>query len=162
MAIVFAAAAARWSSYYSNHQLVSVTIRFLHLAGLVLAGGTALYSDRQILRARRAGISVQQAVLSSLDAVHAETILGLAVLGITGLLMATADTATFLVSKLFWTKMFFVALLLGNGVFVLLAERRARRRGAAGGWPRLVVVSAISAFLWLATLFLGTLLTVAA
>jgi hypothetical protein len=84
------------------------------------------------------------------------------VVGSTGVLMTAADTSTFLVSKLYWIKMVTVGLLVANGFAMLMAERRARQIGVGEGWSRLVAVSTISAILWLTTLFLGTLLTVAA
>ena len=46
----FASAALTWwSALYSDHQAVSVTVRFLHLAGLLVGGGTALVADRHLL-----------------------------------------------------------------------------------------------------------------
>ncbi len=35
-----------WASAYSDHRAISVAIRFLHIAGLVVAGGTAIATDR--------------------------------------------------------------------------------------------------------------------
>ena len=38
----FASAALTWwSAMYTDHQAVSVTVRFLHLAGILVGGGTA-------------------------------------------------------------------------------------------------------------------------
>ena len=45
-----------WSEYYGSNQVVSVTIRALHLAGLVVGGGTALVADRQILEPATADV----------------------------------------------------------------------------------------------------------
>jgi hypothetical protein len=53
-------------------------------------------------------------------------------------------------------------LLVANGAFLLAVEQRTRKLGVTEGWPRLMMVSTISAILWLTTLFMGTLLTVAA
>lgn len=153
---------AWWSSYYGNHQLASVAVRFAHLAGLLLGGGTGLFADRQILSAIRAGSEEREAVLAQLPRAHAHVVSYLLVVGAAGILMTASDTATFLVSKLYWTKMALVGLLIANGVVMLVVERRTRRVGVATGWPRLVAVSTISAILWLTILFLGTLLTVAA
>lgn len=162
MLILMVGIVAWWSSYYDHHQIVSVTIRFLHLAGLVMGGGTGLFADRQVLRAARSALAEREAVLVTLSRAHAHVISWILIVGITGVLMTAADTATFLESKLYWIKMILVGLLIANGVALFFVEGRTRRLGAATEWPRLVVVSSISAVLWLATLFLGTLLTVAA
>jgi hypothetical protein len=153
---------AWWSSYYGNHQLASVTVRFLHLAGLVMGGGTGLFADRQVLGAIRVGSQEREAVLATLSRAHAHVISWIVVVGSTGVLMTAADTSTFLASKLYWFKMGLVALLVANGVAMFFAERRSRQLGVDAGWPRLVAISTMSAVLWLTTLFLGTLLTVAA
>ena len=153
---------AWWSSYYGNHQLASVSVRFLHLAGIVMGGGTGLFADRQVIGAIRAGSQEREAVLSLLSRVHAHVISWIVVVGSTGVLMTAADTSTFFASKIYWFKMGMVALLVANGAALFFAERRSRRLGVEAGWPRLAAISTISATLWLVTLFLGTLLTVAA
>jgi hypothetical protein len=153
---------AWWSSYYGNHQLASVAVRYLHLAGLLLGGGTALFADRQVLRVMRAGSQEQEAVLAELSRAHRYVVSCIVVVATAGILMTASDTATFLVSKLYWTKMLLVGLLVTNGAVLLLSERRARRIGVAAGWLRLAAVSTVSAMLWLTILFLGILLTVAA
>jgi hypothetical protein len=151
-----------WSSFYGNHQLVSVFIRFLHLGSLVLGAGTGLFSDRQVLGAVRSGGQEREAALTILDRAHAHVVRCLIVVIATGILMMAADTHTYLASIVYWTKMAMVGILLANGVALQKAERRARQVGVSAGWPRLAVFSTISGLLWLITLFLGTLLTVAA
>ena len=42
-----------WSAYYSDHQMISVFIRYVHLAGLMVGGGTALAIDRVVLASAR-------------------------------------------------------------------------------------------------------------
>jgi uncharacterized membrane protein len=153
---------APWSTYYGNHQIASVSIRFLHLVALIFAGGTGLFADRQVLRAGKSGAEEREAVLVILGRGHKHVISWIVVLGITGALMAAADTATYMVSKVFWIKMSLVGLLVANGAFLLAVEQRTRKLGVTEGWPRLMMVSTISAILWLTTLFMGTLLTVAA
>ncbi|MBZ5496999.1 MAG: hypothetical protein LAP85_11405 [Acidobacteriia bacterium] len=162
MLVLLVGVAAWWSSYYGNHQVASVTIRFLHLAGLIMGGGTGLFADRQVLRAARSAPGEREAVLATLSRAHAHVISWILIVGITGALMTAADTATFLASKVYWAKMILVGLLIANGVALFFVERRTRRLGAASEWSRLVIVSTISAVLWLVTLFMGTLLTVAA
>lgn len=151
-----------WSSCYSNHHSVSVLVRYLHLVGLILAGGTGLFADRQILRAARSGPEQRETALAGLHSVHRHVISSVIVIAFTGVLMTAADSETFLVSRLYWVKMGLVALLIANGAVMLMVERRARRGGAGAAWPGMVAVSAASAVLWLTVLFMGTLLTVAA
>ena len=151
-----------WSEYYGNHQAVSVAVRFIHLVGLVLGGGTALFIDRQVLRAARGNEEEKHEALRYLRNAHALVIPWLATLGITGILMTAADTETFLVSRVYWIKMAVVALLAVNGGVLLLAEKRVMQLGAAKTWSRLVTVSTISFLLWIGALLMGILLTVAA
>ena len=148
-----------WSSFYGNHQIVSLVIRYLHLTVIVLAAGTALFIDRQVWRALRSGPPERESVLTMLTRSHPRVVPWLAVIAATGVLMTAAETSTFLASKLYWIKMALVAILLANGLVMLAAERRV---GARAGWSRLAAISTISAILWLVILFLGKLLTVAA
>ena len=39
-----------WAAFYGDHRMVSVTVRFLHLAAIVVGGGSALAADRRTLR----------------------------------------------------------------------------------------------------------------
>ncbi len=149
-----------WSSYYGDHQAVSVTIRYFHLAALVVAGGAALTVDRGLWRAARERWSGKQAV-DSLNRSHRVVLVGLAVIAASGLLMALADVGTYVVSTLFWTKMVLVALLLANGAVLTAVGRRASTSGLSV--PRTVgIFSAVSAVLWLSIMYASSWLMVAA
>jgi hypothetical protein len=150
-----------WAAFYDAHRMVSVAVRYLHLAGLVVGGGTALFTDRHVLRAARSGPSERAASLAALDASHRVVVPALAVVALTGLLMTASDTPTFLGSRLYWSKMGLVTLLLLNGAGLLAAER-AVSRGAARGWWWLGLVSGASLCLWLVILFMGVWLAAAA
>jgi len=150
-----------WAAYYDHHQLVSVTIRYLHLAGLVLGGGTALAADRQVLRALRTEPSERARVVPALDAAHRVVVPGLALMIVTGLLMTASDTDTFFASRLYWTKLSLVGLLLLNGLGLLLAERAVAGQKPRG-WLWLGLTSGASLLLWLGIMFAGVWLTVAA
>ena len=152
----------QWSAYYGNHAALSTTITYLHLAGLVVGGGAAVTTDRQILRAWHRGGERRPATLLDVAAVHAFVVGGLLVTAATGGLMLFADFDTFKVSPIFWVKMTLVGLLLVNGAVLNWAEGLARRTDGARGWPLLGTVSVISMALWMATLFLGTCLRTAA
>jgi uncharacterized membrane protein len=150
-----------WAALYDAHRMLSVTVRYLHLAGLVVGGGTALVADRRILRAVGSPPAERPATIAAIRASHRVVVSALAVVVVTGVLMAASDVSTFLGSRLFWFKMGLVALLLLNGGGLLLAERAASR-GRGHGWPSLVFTSAASLALWLAILFMGVWLTAAA
>jgi hypothetical protein len=79
----------------------------------------------------------------------------------TGLLMTASDTETFFNSRLYWSKMGLVGLLLLNGLGLLAAER-AIVGERPKGWLWLGLTSAASLVLWLVILFAGVWLTVAA
>lgn len=155
-------AVAWWSGLYSDHHSVSVTVRFLHLAALVVGGGTALATDRHLLGAGRIDTSARQAALALAGRSHRIVVPALAVMALTGALMAAADLETYLPSRLFWTKMALVALLLTNGALLVGAERAATVGSSERGWVRVRVASTASAVLWLTTLLAGTWLTVGA
>jgi len=84
-----------WSSLYSDHANLSNGITFLHLAGLIVGGGAAVTTDRQILKAWRAGGDRRRAVLDDVSAVHVFVVGGLVLTIVTGALMMLADWDTF-------------------------------------------------------------------
>jgi hypothetical protein len=153
------AAMAWWATVYSDHRLVSVTVRFLHLAGLVIGGGAAIAADRLVLRAWRSDDGTRQAATAALRRAHRAVVPALVLVVATGALMTLSDTDTFFASPIYWTKMALVVVLLANGGGILIAERVADK---PGGWRRLALGSAASLALWIVLLFVGTLLTAAA
>ncbi len=148
-----------WAEAYSDHRLLAVTVRFLHIAALMVGGGTAMAMDGKVLRAATSGADVRLQVLTSLASAHRVVVPSLVLVVATGVLMTASDTSTFFGSPVYWTKLALVALLLVNGYGLVVAERLARRGHA---WRRLAVGSAASLVLWFLTLFVGTLLTAAA
>ena len=149
---------AGWSSYYGNHQGLSVTIRYVHFAALLVGGGTAIAIDRQLLRLHRAAPAVRDATLTMLDAAHVVVIVSLVFIALSGLLMAAADVDTYLASPTFWTKMSLVALLVVNGAVLA----RAGRGGAAvASRRRLALASGLSLALWLIIVYVSNWLMVA-
>jgi len=133
-------ALATWNSYYGNHQALSVTIRYLHLAALLVGGGTALALDREIFGLRRSAPQMRAATIARLNSAHALVIGSLAFIVASGLLMAAADVETYLVSPTFWIKMalivaLFAAIAFEETNFKKLAsgDRTAARRSKLGG-----------------------------
>lgn len=148
-----------WASAYGDHRAISVTIRFLHIAGLVVAGGTAIATDRAILLASAGDDSRRATALAALARSHYTVVPALVLIGATGILMTAADVGTFFASRVYWTKLTFVALLFANGYGLVVAERLVKQ---GKGWRRLAMGSAVSLVLWFVLLLLGTLLTVVA
>lgn len=151
-----------WSSYYSDHQLVSVTVRYLHVAAILVGGGAAVALDRRVVRAARLGADAKRSLLAELRGSHRVVVPALSLVVVTGVLMTAADLDTFLASNLYWTKLGFVAALLVNGALLVAAESAAERAGDGASWGRLTVTGLASLALWLSTLFVGIWLTVGA
>lgn len=151
---------ARWAHLYNDHKAVSETVTFVHLGGVLLAGGLALAADRATLRLSRArgdrGSSAW--ALTEIAGVHRLVLLGLAIVAASGLLQTFADLDTYLTSVVFWSKMALVAVLLGNGWIRLRAEN-AVRQGNSAAWTAYRRTSIASLVLWFTLVLLGTVLT---
>jgi hypothetical protein len=152
-----------WSTYYSDHQAISTLIRYVHLAALMVGGGTALAIDRVVLgTARRRTADRRHAALMALRGSHRVVVPALVVVAVSGALMTAADWATFEASRVFWTKMALFALLVGNGAALVAAERGYAAGADLERWRRVILASAASCVLWLVILWIGEWLTVAA
>lgn len=158
--------AAPWASAYSDSKALAVAVVFAHIGGLVVAGGFALASDRGTYRAWRAPAAERAHHLAELRAVHRPVVAGLAVVFLSGVLLFFADVKTYAVSLAFGVKLLLVALLLVNGLVMTGAESALRAPAAAGGgagpeaaWHRLRLAAVTSGVLWLATTFVGVVLS---
>ena len=163
-------ALAPWQAAYSNSKLLAVIVMGAHLVALLFGGGFAVAADRATLRVFGDFADDHQrvsALLEELHSVHRPVLAALAVLFLTGLMLAAADAETFLRSPLFWLKLGLVALLMINGAVLVLFEtklRRSARRDADStrACRRVLRVSAWSSLsLWTATLLVGVALTTA-
>ncbi len=152
-----------WSAYYSDHQMISLTVRYVHLAALMVGGGSALAIDRVVLgTARRRTEDRRQAAMTALSGSHRVVVPALVVVAVTGVLMTAADWSTFEASKLFWIKMALFAMLLANGGALVAAERRYADGVVVERWRRVILASGASVLLWLLILWVGEWLTIAA
>jgi hypothetical protein len=142
-----------WKELFENSALLRSVILYAHLGGIVIGGGSAIATDRLTLLAP-ANDPHQLRIVSG---IHRLVVISIVFIALSGLLMLAADLDTFLVSKVFWTKMFFVVMLLINGLRLLRAEHAARD-GAPVGWARLRSASIASLILWLVIAFLGSVL----
>jgi Family of unknown function (DUF6644) len=141
---------ARWAQLYSDDQVVSSTVTYAHLAGVLLGGGVAVAADRSALGADRPDAAIDARV-------HRWVVIGLAIIVASGVLMMLADLHTYLTSAVFWIKMGLTVLLLGNGYLRVRAET-AVQRGVAAAWRRLRSTSIASLVLWFLILLAGTVL----
>ena len=145
----------RWAHYYGDRKMVSAGVTYVHLAGILLAGGLSVASDRASFQLGPDWPGLQ-AELARLYSVHRWVITGLGFTIASGLLMLLSDLHTFITAPLYWTKMGLVALLLTNGYVRLRAEvglRQGRDR-----W-RVSTTSGLSMALWFLVLLCGAFLT---
>lgn len=161
--MAFKALTDSWAAYYSDHQMVSLAIRYLHIAALMVGGGTALAIDRVVLgTARRDTDDRRHAAMQALAGSHSVVVPSLVIVTLSGVLMTAADWDTFVASRLFWIKMGLFALLLVNGGLLVAAERRYASGADVAKWRRVLAASGASVVLWLVILWIGEWLTVAA
>ena len=155
-----------WQSLFSNSKVISDGVTFLHLAGLLFAGGFAIAADRATFRAIRGTPADRVTLLREVGEIHRPVMIGLGVLFTTGFLLATSDVETFGTSPVFLVKMTLVALLLVNGVQLQRAERALRMTEATASgaaiddplWRRLRITAIASVALWTSILLAGTIL----
>jgi hypothetical protein len=154
-----------FADWYAGAARVQAGTSFLHFAGLLASGGFAIATDRTVWRARRApSAAARHRVLAEIASVHRPVLIGLAIVFVTGAMLALADAEAFLTSAVFWLKMGLVALLLANGAWLGHTERRlaSERAPSDARWRLLLVASATSIALWFAVLLAGVLLTTTA
>jgi len=146
-----------WGSFYSNHAMVRTLITFLHIGGLVAAGGAAMTVDRGLLFSASRGNDSGRAQLAATRSTHGFVLWGLVLVTISGLLLFAADVDTFWASRVFWTKIALIALLVVNGAALTWNERRATA-GDPSAWPTLRWTAAASIALWMLTTLAGVAL----
>lgn len=161
MAAIFAAPnlIARWAQLYDHSKGLSTTITFLHFASMLVGGGFAIVADRDAFRISRDAVPALARELEEMVVVHLWVIGGLIVVVVSGLLMMLADVHTYATSIVFWIKMGLFVLLVANG-FGRIRSEAAILDGVAGGWTWLRRTSVASVVLWLAVVWISTILTV--
>ncbi|MGD8282308.1 MAG: hypothetical protein PVJ80_06480 [Gemmatimonadota bacterium] len=113
-----------WIDFYADSMAAEAAVMFLHLGGIVAAGGIAFTLDRAVLRAGRGGWPRRPDLARELHESHVAVLIGLAAVFVSGIALTMADPTIFLVSWVYWAKMFAVALLLLNGFFLKRAGDR--------------------------------------
>ena len=148
-----------WATAYDNSKLLMNGVMFSHIGGFLVAGGLALAADRSVFRASTADASVRRVHVAELNAVHAPVLIGLIVAFASGLLLFLADVSTFATSPVFWIKMGFLALLLGNGAALRkLGHRLATEDVSDRAWQALRRSAAASSLLWFVAVLTGVML----
>jgi len=139
-----------WNDYYSHSKAAETVVQFLHIGGLVLAGGLAMSADRGTLRALRIAAADRTHYTRELGAVHRWVLTGLTIVVVSGVALFASDIETFFGSWVFWTKMGLVALLLLNGLQMTRIEAALRRDAsdASPHWPQLRRTAITSLVLW--------------
>jgi uncharacterized membrane protein len=139
-----------WNDFYSHSKAAETVVQFLHIGGLVMAGGLAIAADRGTLRAMRIAAADRSHYTRELASVHRWVITGLGVVVVSGLALVTSDIESFFGSWIFWTKMGLVVLLLLNGLRMTRIEAELRRDAseASPQWPRLRRTAITSLALW--------------
>jgi len=147
-----------WSAVYSSHAALRTGVEFVHIAGLVAGGGAAITADLATIIAARAKSATLAVHLHLLKRTHPIVIAGLSALFISGVLLFAADIDTFWTSRIFWLKMALVAVLLVNGIILVVSERDVVH-AEARAWGRVHLVATASLVLWLLTTLAGSALT---
>ena len=155
-----------WQSLFSNSKVISDGVTFVHLAGLLFAGGFAIAADRATFRALRGTPDDRLVLLREVGDVHRPVLIGLSVLFVSGVTLATADVETFGKSPVFLVKMTLVALLLVNGLMLERTESALRESsmsvsGSASDkplWNKLRRTAIASIALWTSIVLAGTIL----
>ncbi len=155
-----ATAVKPWADLYGHSKTVSSLVTWVHLAGILVGGGFAIASDRAALRALGADLEERKRVLRDFGTIHRPVVIALAVVAISGVFQTLSDVETFLTSKVYYTKMALVIVLLLNGYGVMRAEQRLQLDPSPGNklWRRFRFGAIASITLWLGTLLAGTFL----
>jgi len=149
-----------WNEFYSHSKMAATVVIFLHIGGLLLAGGMAIAADRGTLRALRVAAPERPHYMRELSAVHRWVISGLTIVVISGLLLLTADIETFFGSWIYWTKMTLVVVLLINGWMMTRTEQSLQRDSSETSpyWRSLHRTAVTSLALWFSIAALGVAL----
>ena len=149
-----------WNDFYSHSKTTETIVLFLHIGGLLLAGGLAIAADRGTLRALRIAAAERTVHVRELGAVHRWVLTGLTVVVVSGVALLTSDIETFFPSWLYWTKMAFVVLLLINGLMMTRVEQGLARDPSETSphWRALHRTAVSSLALWFIITALGVAL----
>lgn len=155
---------APWQSAFSNSKVISTSVTGAHLFALFIGGGFAIAADRSTLRALRGDVQTRARQLAELRHVHRPVLIALAVMVVSGVMLALSDVKTFATSPTFWIKMMLVLLLMVNGAVLTKTEQALGHGGIPTEhqeqhlWNRLRASSWCSLCLWSAVVIAGVIL----
>src|SRR6478672_4989875 len=154
---------APWQSAYSDSKVISTSVVGAHVLAMFIGGGFAIAADRTTLQALRADAGERTRQLFELHRIHRPVLISMAVMLITGVMLAASDVKTFATAPMFWIKIALVVFLIVNGAVLTKTEESLRNGGmiaelANSRWGRLRTVSWMSLVLWSATLIAGVIL----
>lgn len=146
-----------WAEFYGDSTATATIVEFMHVGGLLLAGGLAIAADRHTIRALKLAAHERGGHLRELATVHRWVLSGLAVIATSGVALVTADIETFWSSPIYWIKMLMVAVLLYNGYVMTRVEQALSVDASeeSPSWRKLHRVAVRSLVLWFTTAALG-------
>lgn len=151
---------APWSDLYSSSSALEAIVVFLHLGGMLAAGGLAFTMDRAVLRSARDGWPAKEALAREIHQAHGAVLAGLGVVLVSGLALTLSDPTTFLESGIYWAKMITVVLLLANGWLLKRAgERVLAAPDDEAAFRRLRTSALRSSGLWMLSVLGGVAVT---
>lgn len=163
-----------WADYFADSAVLPTIIVAVHVLALFAGGGIAIAADRRVLLAAPGTREAYQAAAEDLRTTHAIVIAALVAMVMSGVALATSDVGTFLVSKVFWTKMTAFAILIANGAFMRRTESRVLAAATEAGvaidkttqwpsphlpWAALKRSAVISLMAWFTVVLLGVVLS---
>ena len=158
-----------WRRLYAQSPLLSTLILFGHLGGLFAAGGLTVAADRATLSLDPSDEIDRRRHLSDLARLQRPVWIAFVIALVSGALLFLADVEAFALSRIFWTKMALVALLVANSLFTARLDAALRREEAAAPeppaadlralrWRRRRAGALASALLWFGLVLVGTAL----
>src|SRR5689334_20614912 len=150
------AIAEPWQQLYAHSTIVATLVLFGHVAGLLIAGALTFSAEASALRLDPADDGERRRYLRDAAPARIAIAIALGVAMINGVLLFLADLEAFAVSRIFWTKMLLVVLLLGNTVLASRLDARLRREdgastsGDGGLWRRRRANAWTTGVLWFA------------
>jgi hypothetical protein len=157
-----------WRRLFAQSPVLSTLILFGHLGGLLAAGGLTVAAERATLRLNPSDDADRRRHLADLERLRLPVWAAFGVSLLSGALLFLADVEAFASSRIFWTKMSLVALLLAT-TLVTARQDAALRRDVDVGTPSAVVLrtrqwqrrragAMVSALLWFGLVFVGAAL----
>src|SRR4029078_11679480 len=84
-----------WNDFYSHSKTAATIVIFLHVGGLLLAGGFAIAADRATIRSMGRSADARTAQLRELSMIHRWVITGLVLVIISGLGLRASEFENF-------------------------------------------------------------------